>query len=127
MKVFISWSGQRSHYIADSLRGWLPRVIQSLRPWMSDEDIAAGSRWLPEIAKELSDARVGVLCITPENQSSPWLLFEAGALSKTLDQTFVCPLLFDMRPGPPDATCDFVRICRPHPRPAAGEAEKGRR
>lgn len=99
MKVFISWSGQRSHYIADSLRGWLPRVIQSLRPWMSDEDIAAGSRWLPEIAKELSDARVGVLCITPENQSSPWLLFEAGALSKTLDQTFVCPLLFDMSLG----------------------------
>lgn len=99
MKVFISWSGPRSRYIADALRGWLPRVIQSLRPWMSDEDIAAGSRWIPEIAKELSDSRVGLLCITPENQSSPWLLFEAGALSKTLDQTFVCPMLFDMSPA----------------------------
>ena len=66
---------------------------------MSDEDIAAGSRWLNEISKELVDAGVGILCITPENQASPWLLFEAGALSKTLDQTFVCPLLYGITAG----------------------------
>ena len=66
---------------------------------MSDEDIAAGSRWLPEIAGELSEARAGILCVTPENQISPWLVFEAGALSKTIDQTFVCPMLFGMSPS----------------------------
>lgn len=99
MKVFISWSGPRSRHVADSLRSWLPKVLQSLRPWMSDEDIAAGARWLPEIAGELSSAQVGVLCVTPENQSNPWLVFEAGALSKTLAQTFVCPMLFGMDPG----------------------------
>lgn len=99
MKVFLSWSGQRSRYLAETLRTWLPRVIQSLRPWMSDEDISAGSRWLTDISKELGEAKVGILCVTPENQSNPWLVFEAGALSKTLEQPFVCPLLFDLSPG----------------------------
>jgi len=66
---------------------------------MSDEDIAAGSRWLPEITAGLADAKIGILCVTPENQSSPWLVFEAGALSKTVEQTFVCPMLYDMAPS----------------------------
>lgn len=99
MKVFISWSGARSRHIAESLRGWLPRVVQQLRPWMSDEDISAGSRWLSEISKELGDSSIGILCVTPENQTNPWLVFEAGALSKTLEQSLVCPLLYDMSPG----------------------------
>lgn len=94
--VFISWSGARSRYVADALRSWLPKVIQSLRPWMSDEDIGAGSRWLSEIAVELNQASAGIICVTPENQANPWLVFEAGALSKTLSQTMVCPLLFDL-------------------------------
>ena len=96
MKVFISWSGTRSRFVADALRSWLPRVLQSVKPWMSEEDIVAGSRWSAEISRELSETRVGIICITPENQTSPWLLFEAGALSKTLDQTYVCPVLFDL-------------------------------
>lgn len=99
MRVFISWSGERSRFVADCLRSWLPLVIQSVKPWMSEQDISAGSRWLPEISNELSQARVGIICVTPENQLNPWLLFEAGALSKTLDQTFVCPILFDLLPA----------------------------
>jgi len=39
MKVFISWSGQRSAAVADALRYWLPKVIQALEPWMSADDI----------------------------------------------------------------------------------------
>lgn len=99
MKVFISWSGQPSRQIAEALRAWLPRVIQSLKPWMSDEDIAPGSRWLPDVANQLNDAKIGLICVTPDNWSNPWLVFEAGALSKTLEQTFVCPLLHQMAPS----------------------------
>lgn len=99
MKVFISWSGPRSRFLGEALRSWLPRVIQSVKPWMSDQDIAAGARWLSEVSGQLSDTRVGIICVTPENQSNPWLLFEAGALSKSLDQTYVCPILFDLVPS----------------------------
>lgn len=74
-------------------------VVQSAKPWMSDEDIAAGARWLTEISATLNSAKVGIICVTPENQHNPWLLFEAGALSKTLEQTCVCPLVFEMTPG----------------------------
>ena len=99
MRVFISWSGERSRFIAASLRDWLPNVIQSLEPWMSDKDIDGGSRWLLALSGQLNEAMTGILCVTPENQANPWLVFEAGALSKTIGQTMVCPLLYDLEPA----------------------------
>jgi hypothetical protein len=96
MKVFISWSGERSKSIAESLRYWLPKVIQAVHPWMSKEDISSGSRWSSEIYKELEETRFGIICVTPENQHNPWIMFESGALSKSIDQTYVVPYLFDM-------------------------------
>lgn len=99
MDTFISWSGPRSQAVGEAIRQWLPKVIQSARPWMSAEDISAGARWLTDVSGKLNNAKVGIICVTPENQHNPWLLFEAGALSKTLDQTKVCPLTFDMTPG----------------------------
>ena len=99
MKIFISWSGERSRAVAEALRSWLPRVLQSVTPWMSDVDLVSGSRWSAEISAELADSRFGIICVTPENQNNPWLLFEAGALSKTISQTHVCPLLLEMSPS----------------------------
>ncbi|WP_136515129.1 toll/interleukin-1 receptor domain-containing protein [Geomonas edaphica] len=99
MRVFISWSGERSKFVAEAIRNWLPKVLQTLRPWMSQEDISAGARWLTDVSSELSQAKVGIICVTPENQHNPWLQFESGALSKTIDQTFVCPVLLEMQPG----------------------------
>lgn len=92
--LFISWSKERSKWVARALREWLPTVIQSVQPWMSDSDIDAGSRSLPEIAEALAGAKVGISCLTPENLNSPWILFEAGALSKTIDdKTRLCTYL----------------------------------
>lgn len=99
MKVFISWSGARSKNVAELLRGWIPKVLQAIRPWMSEEDISTGTRWSAEIASELEKSKAGIVCITPENQHNPWLMFEAGALSKTLTETFVCPYLYDLSPS----------------------------
>jgi|GEM_PF-1137978 len=98
MKVFISWSGERSKAIAEAFREWLPNVIQIIEPWMSAEDVEKGARWASDIASQLENSRVGVICLTSENLYSPWILFEAGALSKTLEKTYVCPYLFDVNP-----------------------------
>jgi CxxC-x17-CxxC domain-containing protein len=99
MKLFLSWSGERSQAIAAALRDWLPKVIQAIHPWMSAVDIDRGARWSSDIAFELEQTRFGILCLTPENLSSPWIHFEAGALSKTLEKTLVCPYLFELEPA----------------------------
>jgi hypothetical protein len=94
MKVFLSWSGNRSKSIAEVLRNWLPSVLQAVKPYFSPDDVSKGSRWASEIAKELESSRIALLFITPENPEAAWLVFEAGALSKNLDRSKVCPLLF---------------------------------
>lgn len=101
MKVFISWSGEISGKIARILRDWLPYVLPNIQPYVSAEDIEKGTRWSGEISRELDAANFGILCITKDNISSPWLNFEAGALSKTVDSRSpnkVCPFLFGLDP-----------------------------
>lgn len=99
MKLFISWSGDRSRAVAEALRDWLPDVIQSVDAWISSQDINAGARWSSEISEQLSETKFGVLCLTRENQEAPWILFEAGALAKTLRDAFVVPYLVDLQPS----------------------------
>ncbi|UXP32323.1 toll/interleukin-1 receptor domain-containing protein [Reichenbachiella agarivorans] len=99
MKVFISWSGDLSKKIAESFRQWIPGVIQAVKPYYTPDDITKGTRWGTEIAKELDDSKVGIICLTRENLLSPWIMFEAGALSKNLEQSKVCPLLFGIDPA----------------------------
>lgn len=97
VKVFISWSGDLSLKVAQLFREWLPSVIQSIEPYVSSEDIDKGARWSTDIAKELENSTFGILCVTKENLEAPWLSFEAGALSKTMDKSFVSPFLFDIK------------------------------
>ena len=94
MKVFISWSGDLSRELGEALRDWLPAVIQSVKPFFTPSDIEKGSRWGKDIAQELEKSSVGIFCLTKDNLSKPWLMFEAGALSKNLDVSKVCPLLY---------------------------------
>lgn len=99
MKVFISWSGERSHKLALIVRDWLPSVIQAVQPYVSSEDLRKGRRWAGDIAKELEQTSFGILCIVPDNANAPWLNFEAGALSKIVEDARVVPLLFGLRPS----------------------------
>ena len=94
MKVFISWSGQHSKKLGEALRDWLPGVLQVVTPYFTPSDTEKGTRWSTDIAKELSESKIGILCVTRDNIQSDWLLFEAGALSKSLEQSHVCPILF---------------------------------
>ena len=97
MRVFISWSGGRSHLVAAALHEWIQQILQAADPWMSTEDIGKGKRWNQEIAESLSGSNFGIVCLTPENLNAPWLLFEAGALAKNLVEARVCTYLFDLK------------------------------
>lgn len=94
MKVFISWSGALSKQLGEAIRDWLPAVIQLAEPYFTPSDIEKGSRWPTDIARELESSQIGILCITRDNLHADWMLFEAGALSKSLDKSHVCPIIF---------------------------------
>jgi hypothetical protein len=72
--------------------------VNAFKPWLSSADIDKGSRWSSEIAGKLETSKAGIICLTPSNLTAPWILFEAGALSKTLQHTYVCTLLDGLEP-----------------------------
>jgi TIR domain len=94
LKIFLSWSGDLSRELAEALRDWLPAVLQSVKPFFTPNDIEKGARWGKDISQELQASSYGVFCLTKENLTKPWIMFEAGALSKSIDTSRVCPVLF---------------------------------
>ena len=84
MKVFISWSGEKSKKYAEALKEWLEQCIQSVEAFFSADDIEKGLNWNAKLSNELADTNFGIVCLTSENISAPWINFEAGALSKLL-------------------------------------------
>ena len=98
MDIFISWSGALSKKIAEAIREWIPCVVQAAKPYYSPDDILKGQRWSAEIAEKLEHSQVGIFIITPENINAPWIMFEAGAISKNIGTASVCPILFNVSP-----------------------------
>lgn len=98
MKVFVSWSGKLSRAIAQTLKQWLPCMIQSLEIFFSPEDIEKGSNWDVQISSELSQCKYGIICLTNDNISAPWINFEAGALAKELD-SHISALMVNIKPS----------------------------
>lgn len=99
MKVFICWSGETSKRLGEVFRDWLPTVIQAIKPYFSPQDVDKGARWYPEISKELEQCMAGIICLTRENLEAPWIMFEAGALSKNVERSRLVPLLFGIDPA----------------------------
>ncbi|GAB3986531.1 hypothetical protein GCM10027615_78930 [Plantactinospora veratri] len=66
---------------------------------MSSEDIDKGQRWGSELSELLATTSQGLVCVTSDNVSEPWLNFEAGALAKSVTAARVRPVLLDVRPA----------------------------
>lgn len=98
-KVFLSWSGETSHAVANALYAWLPVMLQSITVFMSSEDLRKGGRWNADLAAELEKTNFGIICLTSSNLEAPWILFEAGALSKVVAESNVAPLLVGVKPS----------------------------
>lgn len=98
MRAFISWSGDLSRQLGEAFRNWLPSALQYVKPYFTPSDIDKGAKWASEISKELSASTVCVIILTRDNLASSWIMFEAGAISTALDNTRVCPIIFDLEP-----------------------------
>jgi TIR domain len=98
MKIFLSWSGDSSKTVAELLRDWLPTIFPDVTFWISTRDIQAGTRWGTELDQQLESTNFGILCLVPTNVLSPWLIFEAGALSKGVTASRVVPYCVGIAP-----------------------------
>ena len=93
MDVLLTWSGPTSHDIAGFFHTWLPGVLPGIKPWISDQDIAKGKKWFPELTAQLDKSHVSITFITPENVRSPWVYYEVGFIAAKMEDGFVCPYL----------------------------------
>lgn len=98
MKVFVSWSGELSCQIAEVLKKWIPCIIQSVEVFFSPEDIEKGDNWDKTISNELSKCNYGIICLTSDNTTAPWINFEAGAIAKSLDSK-ITALMVNIKPS----------------------------
>jgi hypothetical protein len=69
-----------------------------VKPYFTPADIDKGAKWASEISKELAASSVCIIILTRENLSSSWIMFESGAISSTLENARVCPIIFGMEP-----------------------------
>lgn len=98
MNIFISWSGEVSKNIANLLKKWIPHFFESVEVFFSPEDIEKGQNWNKRITEELANCNYGIVCLTTDNKSAPWINFEAGAIANAFDSK-VTALLVDVNPS----------------------------
>ena len=80
------------------MKKWIPCIIQSVDVFFSPEDIEKGDNWDKTISSELSECKYGIICLTSDNTSAPWINFEAGAIAKSLDSK-VTALMVNIKPS----------------------------
>lgn len=68
-------------------------------PWYSSDERAAGGvtpgEWHPQVRKEIEDASVILVLITPVSNEKPWLFFESGLASG--QRKTIVPIYYFMR------------------------------
>lgn len=101
MQIFIAWSKGVSEKIGKALTTWLRELNEPVfRTIISDENIPVGDLWNNALDTALKRADYGILCVTEENLTSPWLCYESGALRMSTagnvksGQPGVAPVLF---------------------------------
>ena len=107
MNIFLSWAGEKSKRAAkafDECFQFLFRDLDS-KIYISTST-EKGALWNDRLIKALDDADFGILILTKENcaRPSPWMMYEAGVLSKTAGTDHVMTFLLNARasdiPGP---------------------------
>jgi hypothetical protein len=96
MRVFLSWSGEKSKMTAKALRSNLGKLSGRLEPWLS-EDMEPGIQWASTLTHDIQEAHFTILCLTRRNSTAPWITFEAGIChSNPISNENVIPYLLDL-------------------------------
>jgi TIR domain len=98
MRIFTSWSGERSKAAALGLKSLLQDLFEEAVQVFVSDHISPGEAWAQRLGAELERSEFGILCLTQENCQAPWLLFEAGAIAKKFGAARVVPYLIDELP-----------------------------
>lgn len=98
MRIFTSWSGDRSKAAALGLKSLLQDLFEDAVQVFVSDHISPGEAWAQRLGTELEQSEFGILCLTQENFQAPWLLFEAGAIAKKFGTSRVVPYLIDELP-----------------------------
>jgi hypothetical protein len=117
MRIFASWSGDRSKAAALGLKSLLQDLFGTAVEIFVSEHINPGEAWSRRLGSELDKSEFGIICLTMENANAPWLLFEAGAIAKNFDTSRVVPYLVDelsssLEAGSPLGQLQHVRADR---------------
>lgn len=95
MRTFVAWSGALSHGVALQLKELLRLTFPALDAFVSTEDIRKGEQWRAAVTEALAQSQRGIICLTLDNYHQPWVLFEAGVLTRALQRPVVCTILID--------------------------------
>jgi hypothetical protein len=99
MRIFTSWSGERSKAAALGLKSLLQDLFEDAVQVFVSDHISPGEAWAKRLGTELEESEFGILCLTQENFQAPWLLFEAGAIAKKFGTSRIVPYLIDQLPS----------------------------
>mgnify|MGYP003320746994 CR=1 FL=1 len=82
MNIFFSWSKKKSRDLAIVTKNFIEGLFRSdIKIWISSEDIDYGAMAMVDINKALKDSDMCIAFIVEENLSSPWIMFETGAIA----------------------------------------------
>ena len=102
MKIFISWSKQKSRRLAEATKKFIISVLGDSVQIFFSPDMYRGSCVDNEIHNNLLCSDKCIVCITSENYKNPWLMYEAGVVYGTHYATpgsnVVIPILFEHVP-----------------------------
>jgi len=95
--VFISVSGPLSTCIGIAIRNALSTYFSSINTWIAIKDIDKGKSWRTVLIEGLTKQSAGIVVLTARNQSSPWILYEAGAIAAMSGHDRVWTVLVDLK------------------------------
>ena len=102
MKIFISWSKNKSRMLAEATKRFLENTLGHSIEFFFSPQMYKGTRVDHEIHINLTNSQKCIVCITSENFKNPWLLYEAGVVFgvnyKKTDDGIIIPILFERIP-----------------------------